>query len=263
VCRTIAILIVSVVPVLATTTDRVVVRDTVSQRHREELANRLRAITGWSELKFDADGVLQLSGAARVDGSASARNLLSRAVSGSRVMLLEDASSRKDVVFCRVVLGKLLQESLSNSEIHVILIDFDDFRQVSGDKQARAAFDVGWAVLHEIDHVVVDSQDPQRDTSAGDCEGHINKMRRELGLPVRSSYFFSLLPVNNDGVLISRFVRLGFHHTNGSAAKTKRYWLIWDAAVVGGLETQTVAAEYPIRTIGVRSLSWLSTSQTF
>ena len=263
VCRTIAILVVSAVPIFATTTDRVVVRESVSQRHRKELANRLRAITGWDELKFDSDGVLQLSGATRADGSASARDLLSRAVAGSRVILLEDASSRKDVVFCRVVLGKLLQEPLFNNEIHVVLIDFDDFRQVSGDKQARAAFDVGWAVLHEIDHVVSDSVDPQQGMSAGDCEGHVNKMRRELGLPVRSSYFFSFLPASNEGVFISRFVRLGFDHTNSGTAKTKRYWLIWDAAVVGGLETQTIIAEYPIRTIGVRSLSWLSPSQTF
>ncbi len=263
VCWTIAILITAAVPLFATTTDRVVVRESVSERHREELANRLRAITGWDGLKFDAAGVLQLSDSDRADGSASARDLLSRAVSGRRVILLEDASSRKDVVFCRVVLGKLVQESLSSSEIHVVLIDFDDFRQVSGDKQARAAFNVGWAVLHEIDHVVVDSADPQQDTSAGDCEGHINKMRRELGLPVRSSYFFSFLPISNDGVLISRFVRLGFDHTVGRTAKPKRYWLIWDAAVVGGLEAQTVATEYPIKTIGVRSLSWLSTSQTF
>ena len=268
VCRTIAILVASVVPIFATTTDRVVVRESVSQRHRHELANRLRAITGWDELKFDADGVLQLSGATRAGGSAIARDLLSRAVSGSRVILLEDASSRKDVVFCRVVLGKLLarvraQEPLLNNELHVVLIDFDDFRQVSGDKQARAAFDVGWVVLHEIDHVVSDSVDPRQGTLAGDCEGHINKMRRELGLPVRSSYFFSFLPVGTDGVFISRFVRLGFDHTNSGTAKTKRYWLIWDAAVVGGLETQTIAADYPIRTIGVRSLSWLSPSQTF
>ena len=114
------------------------------------------------------------------------------------------------------------------------LIDFDDFRQVSGDRQARAAFDVGWAVLHEIDHVVADSEDPQTDVP-GDCESHINRMRRELGLPVRNSYFFSFLPVKNDANLVSRFVRLGFDYVNNSSSKRKRYWLIWDAAVVGGL----------------------------
>ena len=122
----------------------------------------------------------------------------------------------------------------SDAEVHIVLIDFDDFRQVSGDKQARAAFDVGWAVLHEIDHVVEDSEDPQIDV-VGDCEDHINRMRRELGLPIRNSYFFTLLPIKNDSNLISRFVRLGFEQETGPTSKRRRYWLVWDAAVVGGL----------------------------
>jgi hypothetical protein len=121
-----------------------------------------------------------------------------------------------------------------DAEVFVVLIDFADFRQVSGDKQARAAFDVGWAVLHEVDHVVEGSEDPLEDV-AGDCEGRINRMRRELGLPIRNSYFYSFLPVKNDSNLISRFVRLAFEADNGPTAKRRRYWLIWDAAVVGGL----------------------------
>jgi hypothetical protein len=116
-----------------------------------------------------------------------------------------------------------------------------DFRQVIGDKQPRAAFDVGWAVLHEMDHVVENSEDPEDDVP-GDCEGHINRMRRELGLPVRNSYFFSFLPIRNDGNLISRFVRLGFEQDNGPATKRKRYWLVWDAAVVGGLTSDAESA---------------------
>ena len=64
-------------------------------------------------------------------------------------------------------------------------------------------------------------------------------MRRELGLPVRNSYFYSFLPVKNFGNVVSRFVRLGFDHENGQTAKRKRYWLLWDAAVVGGLASDT------------------------
>jgi hypothetical protein len=60
-------------------------------------------------------------------------------------------------------------------------------------------------------------------------------MRRELGLPVRNSYFYSFLALKNDGNLVSRFVRLGFDQEDAPASKRKRYWLIWDAAVVGGL----------------------------
>jgi len=125
-------------------------------------------------------------------------------------------------------------DQVTSSGVYVILIDFADFRQVTGDKQALAAFDVGWAVLHEIDHVVKDSHDPQEDV-AGDCEDHINRTRRELGLPVRNSYFFSFLPLKNDGNLVTRLVRLGFDQDAAPSSKRRRYWLIWDAAVVGGL----------------------------
>ena len=225
-------LIASCLPILADGIDNLVIRQNVSKSNREELARRLRAITGWTDLAFDNDGAMRIGHSAPRSGSQSARELLNKAFAGTRVILFEDASSRKDVVFCRVVLGTM--DQVTSSEVFVVLIDFADFHQVTGDKQALAAFDVGWAVLHEIDHVIEDSHDPQEDV-AGDCEGHINRMRRELGLPVRNSYFFSFLPLKNDGNLVSRFVRLGFDQDAVPAAKRKRYWLIWDAAVVGGL----------------------------
>lgn len=232
-CGFLIILTLSTLPVLASTTNKILVRDSVSPSDREELLRRLRTITGWTDLVFSRDGALQTTDN-HIGGSQSARELLTRAVSGSRTIVFEDASSRKDVVFCRVILGKL-EPNLSASEVDVIQIDFNDFRHVTGDKEARAAFDVGWAVLHEIDHAVVDSRDPTHDDDvAGDCEDHINEMRRELGLPVRNSYFYTLLPVKNDSNFISRFVRLSFEE-NGPASKRRRYWLIWDAAVVGGL----------------------------
>lgn len=237
------VLIACTSPVFASSTDNIVVRQNVSKSNREELAQRLRTITGWSNLNFDSDGALTTGDAQARGGSKAARDLLNKTFSGQRVILFEDASSRKDVVFCRVVLGKL--DRLPDAEVYIVLIDFADFRRVTGDKQARAAFDVGWAALHEIDHVVEDSADPKDDV-AGDCEAHINGMRRELGLPIRNSYFFSFLPVKNDGNLISRFVRLGFEHDNGSNSKKKRYWLVWDAALVGGLASDAESGRVAI-----------------
>ena len=237
VCEVVIVLIVSALPVLAATKENVVARKNISQTNREELALRLRTITGWNDLAFNADGALKMGHAGPKEGSRSARDLLNRAFSGNRVILLEDASSRKDVVFCRVVQGVLDNSLNDSSEVYVVLIDFADFDQVSGDKPARAAFDVGWAVLHEIDHVVEGSQDPLENV-AGDCESHINQMRRELGVPTRNSYFYSFLPLKNDVNLISRFVRLGFE-SDATPSKKKRYWLIWDAAVVGGLPSDS------------------------
>lgn len=232
VCKVVLVLLISAFPIFATGTDNFIIRQNVSDFNREELARRLQTITGWTELTFDAAGALNLGNVAVRGGSTSARDLLLKTIAGNRVILIEDASSRKDVVFCRVVLGRLDRDR--SVEVYVVLVDFEDFQQVTGDKEARAAFDVGWAVLHEVDHVVQDSEDPKDDVP-GDCEGHINRMRRELGLPVRNSYFFKFLPIKNDASLISRFVRLGFEQEERGSSKTKRYWLIWDAAVVGGL----------------------------
>lgn len=226
-------------PLFASGSDNIVVRQNVSQSDRKELAARLRTITGWSNLSFNNDGALKVGDAAVVGGSKAARDLLRKTLSGKRVILFEDASSRKDVVFCRVVSGKL--DRMPAAEVYIVLIDFADFRQVTGDKQALAAFDAGWAVLHEIDHVVEDSEDP-KDNVPGDCEAHINRMRRELGLPVRNSYFYSFLPIKNTGTLISRFVRLGFDREDGPTSKKKRYWLLWDAALVGGLDSDASSA---------------------
>src|ERR1041384_7113983 len=38
--------------------NRIVCREELSEAKREELAARLRSITGWTELKFDANGAL-------------------------------------------------------------------------------------------------------------------------------------------------------------------------------------------------------------
>src|SRR5688500_16671783 len=105
-CRSLsicAVLMASCLPILAGS--NVVVRQNVSQSNREELARRLRTITGWADLAFDSDGAMRIGHAEPQDGSPSARNLLNKAFTGKRVILFEDASSRKDVVFCRVVLG--------------------------------------------------------------------------------------------------------------------------------------------------------------
>jgi hypothetical protein len=115
----------------------------------------------------------------------------------------------------------------------VVLIDFTDFRQLSGDPEARAAFDVGWGLLHEIDHVVSGSEDAKDETGTGDCEDHINEMRLEVGLPVRAEYFFSRAYLKADANFNARYVRLSFERRDDS--QTKRYWLVWDAVSVGGL----------------------------
>jgi len=214
---------------------RVLLKPEVSRSHRDELVASLRAITGLNSLKFDATGVLRLEGDVGTRGSKSARLLLSQALKGSNVIIIEDASSRSDVGFARVVRGRWLRGDSTNPPAFVVLVDFTDFRRLSGDAEARAAFDVGWGLLHEIDHVVRDSEDAQDQTAIGECEDHINRMRLELGLPVRVDYFFSRAYLKADANFSARYVRLSFERRDELSLQTKRYWLVWDAMTVGGL----------------------------
>jgi hypothetical protein len=215
--------------------DRVMLKPDVPRSHREELAQSLRAITGLTNLKFDATGALRLDGDLTSRGSESARALLSQALKGPNVIIIEDASSRSDVGFARVVRGRWLHLDSTNPPVFVVLIDFTDFHRLSGDAEARAAFDVGWGLLHEIDHVVRDSEDPQDQATIGECEDHINRMRLELGLPVRVDYFFSRAYLKADANFSARYVRLSFERRDRISLQTKRYWLVWDAMTVGGL----------------------------
>src|SRR5262245_24997924 len=173
---------------LASNSGRVVLRENVSAAHRRELTSTLRIITGWTNLHFDREGVLQIGSGNAPAGSTGARDLLSRAVNGNQVIVLEDASARLDVAFCRVVAARWLTGSGNKLPAFVVLIDFVDFGQLIGDREARAAFNLGWGVLHELDHVVSDSKDSDNQGLLGECETRINAMRREIGLPVRADY---------------------------------------------------------------------------
>ena len=221
---------------------QVFIRDKVSIAHRNKLLAELGKITGWTKLTFADDDRLTLDSSETRRGSQSAQALLARAVSGDKVIVLEDASSRSDVAFCRVVPGRWSNENSSQPPAYVILIDFTDFEQIVGDKEARASFHVGWGLLHELDHVVSDTADSESEDDLGECEVHINAMRAEVGLPVRARYFFKPSPLKPDPNFRSRFVRLPFEQRDTASNKTKRYWLTWDAAVVGGLSNDKQSA---------------------
>jgi hypothetical protein len=220
----------------------VVCREELSPAHREELATKLRRITGFSDLKFDGEGILRQGSSAPIGGSKSARELVVNAIHGRNVVIIEDASHRGDVAFARVIPGKWKTNAASAPPVFVVQIDFADFEQVVGDECALEAFNVGWGFLHELDHVVNDDADATALGETGECEAHINQMRRECNLPERADYFSTLLPLTTDSAFMTRFVRLAFEQQQPPANKKKRYWVIWDANVVGGLEPNQLAA---------------------
>ena len=232
----------------AKTSSRVVIREDVSVAHRNELMNQIRKVTGWTRLAFDHDGSLAIESPDTLQGSKTAQSLLARAISGDKLIVLEDASSRSDVAFCRVVPGRWSTSNASLPRAYVVLIDFADFERIVGDKEARAAFHVGWGVLHEIDHVVNGTEDSESDGDLGECESHINAMREEVGLPIRANYFYSASPLKTDPNFNRRLVRLPFEQRDTSSSRTRRYWLTWDAVVVGGVtDSQSVSVRALVR----------------
>lgn len=213
--------------------DRIICREQVSAARREILADKLRGITGLP-VSFDESGALRVAAASARGGSQTARSLISKALAGTNVIILEDASNHQDVVFSRVVAAEWKHHRSEMPPAFVVLIDFADFDHLLGDEAALKAFDVGWAFLHELDHVVNDSLDATDAEQAGECEAHINLMRRECSLPLRANYFFTYFPYAQRDFR-TRLVRLAFEHTDALTNKQRRYWVMWDAGLVGGL----------------------------
>ena len=222
--------------------NHVVIRDDVSVVHRQQLAKKLGAITGFADLKFDRDGFLRAGNSQPAGGSPGARELIASAISGLNLVVIEQATNSVEVAFCRVIPGRWKKNAASSPPVFVVQIDFADFDQLIGDERALEAFNVGWGLLHELDHIVNDSPDATSLSETGACEAHLNQMRRECNLPQRAAYFSTLLPLNADRNFTTRFVRLAFEEQQSPATKTKRYWVIWDANVVGGLDPNQLAA---------------------
>lgn len=219
----------------------IICRTEIDQEQREELAGKLRKITGWPDLKFDGSGVLRQGAQNPVGGSKSARELLAKVMLGTNAIVLEDASRKSDVVFMRVVPGEW--KTKSGPPAFVIQIDFVDFEHVIGDPPALQAFDVGWGLLHELDHIANDSLDATSFGETGECESRINQMRLECKLPQRVDYFYTLSPLTSNTTFATKLVRLAFEDVSLSTGKKRRYWIVWDANLVGGLDPQKALAE--------------------
>ena len=219
----------------------VVCRETVSQARRAILEIELRHISGLRDLKFDEQGALRFDPEQSTGGSAAARKLLQQAVNGPIAVVIEDASNRSDVAFARIIPGRWKHESGNSAKVFVVLIDFADFDYLIGDEAALRSFNVGWALMHELDHAVEDSTDTTTETGLGECEDHLNQMREELGLPLRLEYFYKPFPLTAKSEFKTQFVRLHFVLSKGPVMSKKNYWLAWDARLVGGLDERVAA----------------------
>lgn len=200
----------------------------------------LRHKTGFLEMDFDEAGFLTLGDRTRyAGGSASARELLVATIEGPRAFMLEAHDRSPAVAFAHLKPGYTLTNFRTKTQIETELVrlDFADFAQLRGDREVVAAFDLGFAVLHELVHGVLRLEDAVGNiTQVGACDEHVNRMRRELKLPERQGYTPRLRPTQlttSDPTRLRAelvFARTG---TEASRSRTEKFYLSWDEEKVG------------------------------
>lgn len=222
----------------------------LSAERLSAVAASLRAKTGFLELNFDGDGFLALGDRARVEGgSAAARNLVIAAVDGTKSFVLEDHSSSRRVSFARLAASVIYRSWATGQQVEMqsVLLDFGDFKALRGEQDVLAAFDVGFAVLHELAHGALDLSDTaRRGEEPGDCEDYINHIRRDLGLPERLRYEARARVATGTFGLRSYWLELPFARAvnNGGRSKIQHRYLTWNTAAVG--ETVTSRTPAPV-----------------
>jgi hypothetical protein len=197
---------------------------------------QLRSKTGFTRMRFDEDGFLTIDDRSQIaGGSATARELLLAAVDGKKTILLQSRNRSPEVVFARVGPHTVFEgwQSTKQIEMAPIEIDFADFGHLRGERKALEAFDLGFAILHELCHAALEMRDPSEGVkAAGDCERIVNRIRRELGMPERQHYVAKIYQRTSSVTLNKIIGELIFAQTN-PGAKTKRLFLTWDAREVG------------------------------
>ena len=172
----------------------------LNEKQLRQLSGSLRQKSGLMELGFDAEGWLTLGDRRHVQGgSATARTLLIAAVDGGNVYELESHPRSPEIAFARIQESGVMEigETRKRIDVFQVQIDFSDFDRLGGAREAKAALDVGLALLHELVHGVLKLKDPKDEIDQiGDCDYHVNQMRRELQLPERLYY--------NPGITVTR-----------------------------------------------------------
>jgi hypothetical protein len=194
-------------------------------------------------MRFDDSGYLTLGDRNRIEGgSATAREMLISITDGSRIFELEAHDYSRDVAFA--CLGAEITYSDFPTglriEARTVQLDFSDFTQLRGDWEAMKAFDIGFAILHELAHGALQLKDAvSYITQLGACEEHINLIRRELGLPERLHYaprFHTIQRFTGTTKLAELiFVRVS---REAGREKARKFCLWWNAESVTIGDTQ-------------------------
>jgi hypothetical protein len=208
----------------------------LNERQLQTLQESLRQKSGFVELEFDRQGALALGNRQNiVGGSATARALLQAAVDSANLYELESHERSPEIAFARIVeiADRQTDATSVRTTIHQAQLDFADFNHLDGDYQAKSSFDIGIALLHELTHGVLKLQDPQDPDQIGECDAHVNQMRRELRLPERLYYHPGISvtrPAVGMGIVHARLVFV--ERETATAKPSAQYSLSWFASQV-------------------------------
>jgi hypothetical protein len=195
----------------------------------------LRHKTGFLELRFDESGFLTLGDRTRfVGGSATARELLIATVDGRVAIELEAHDYSSHIAFAHITAGTAYTNFQTKARIEArqVQLDFSDFAELRGEREVIAAFDLGFAILHELVHGVWGLRDAVgKMNELGACDEQINRMRRELNLPERQGYSAGAQAVLSNPAGATKRAELVFarERMESGRARTERFYLRWDA----------------------------------
>jgi hypothetical protein len=194
----------------------------------------LRHKTGFMGMRFDESGYLRLGDHTSViGGSAAARELLFETVEGRKLIELEAHDYSPHIAFAHITAETVYINFRTNVRIAVrqAQLDFSDFAELRGEPEAITAFDLGFAILHELVHAVRDLRDAVGETNRlGACDELINRIRRELNLPERQGYIARTQSIlhNQVGPLMRSELVFARERRESGRVRTEWFYLHWD-----------------------------------
>ena len=198
----------------------------ISSQHELRLALSLRRITGYAALGFSCDGALIVGDSSGMTGgSAEARRILMRAVCSNAMFVIEDYSGSRSVTFGQAA-GERVYDARDGdwSQTWHLRLDFDDFRQMGASSEIKATFDEGFTFFHELLHGL-GYTDASSAGELGTCEEIVNRMRGELGLPLRDQYFGQMWRISEK--LTSVRLRFRSQAGDGNSTRWKSHYLFF------------------------------------
>ncbi|MBL8191688.1 MAG: hypothetical protein JNK38_26955 [Acidobacteria bacterium] len=205
----------------------------LSSQQLQQVRETLSRKSGFTELGFDEQGTMTLGNRQNVvGGSATARALLIAGVDNNNLFELENHSQSDEVAFAQLYecADWVIGETGKHMTVFRVQVDFDDFKHLSGANEAKATFDLGIALLHELTHGVLRLPDTQEIGQIGDCDAHVNQIRRELRLPERLYYQPNITIVQTNSK--KRIVVAHLEFAERSGGQTTKYRLGWFPAHV-------------------------------